>query len=65
MSDVGAKIFAERGLYQSLLFRCLFFVHLGRSLKCEGIRFRGVLFGMEERLGQMMPCRMIMMTVVC
>ena len=36
-----------------------------RSLECNGIRFRRVLFGMEGRLGQMIPCRMIMMTVVC
>ena len=26
-----------------------------RSLECNGIRFRRVLFGMEGRLGQMMP----------
>ena len=35
------------------------------SLECNGIRFRRVLFVMEGRLGQMMPCPMIMITVVC
>ena len=29
MSDVGANIFAERGLYQSMFFRCLFFRLVG------------------------------------
>ena len=35
---------------------CFFawWAHLVRSLECNGIRLRRVLFGMEGRLGQMM-----------
>ena len=39
--------------------------HLVPSLECNGIRFRRVLFGLEEPLCQRMFCRMKGMTVVC
>ena len=36
--------------------------HLVHSLECNRIHFNRVLFGMKGRLGQMMPCGMIMMS---
>ena len=64
VSDVGTNIFAEWGLYQSMLFRCLFFRLLGAwFVECKGIRFRLALCGMEGRLGRKMFCGMKGMTV--
>ena len=45
------------------MFRCLFFRLLVRSVECTGTRISRVLFGMEERLGRRMLCRMKGMTV--
>ena len=52
------------GLYQRM-FRPLFFRLLVRSVECTGTRISRVLFGMEERLGRRMLCRMKGMTVFC
>ena len=65
MSDVGANIFAEWGgctrVCCSVVCFLAWWAHLVRSLEYNGIRFRRV----DGRLGRMMSCPMIMMTVVC
>ena len=64
MSDIGADVLVNGGLYQRM-FRCLFFRLLVRSVECTGTRISRVLFGMKERLGRRMLCRMKGMTVFC
>ena len=66
--DIGTDVFAEGGLYQRMLFRCLLFVcklWMILSVDCTGIRILRVLFVMEKRLGGRMLCRIRGMTVFC
>ena len=64
MSDIGADVFAEWGVVPENVPLSVFRL-LVRSVECTGTRISRVLFGMEERLGRRMLCRMKGMTVFC
>ena len=69
MSDIGADIFAEWGVVPENVVSLSVFPFGSRTWfvagECSGIHSRLVLFGMEGRLGRMMPCQMKGMKVVC